>query len=189
MFWSKLFIPTLREAPADVESIARRLLIRAGYLRKSTYLHLGHRSISKISVIVREEIDHIGGQELIAPAASLASELQSYKQLPQIWYQIRDLALDSWSFELAHDGPCRHAEAFRRIFDRCGLTYTAGKTRFIAKSGHATDPDRSSEPAKPDPADDLRPEEFHTPGQKTIADVSAFTGLAETSQMKSVVMV
>lgn len=190
MLWSKLFIPTLREAPADVESVARRLLIRAAYLRKSSYLHLGNRSISKISAIVREEINHIGGQELIAPAASLAFELQSYKQLPQVWYQIRDLTLDSWSFELTHECPSRRTDAFRRIFDRCGLSYAAGKTRFLATIDHPTDPDRPiTPPALPDPEGDLRSEEFHTPGQKTIADVSAFTGLPETSQMKSVVMV
>jgi prolyl-tRNA synthetase len=44
-------------------------------------------------------------------------------------------------------------------------------------------------PAAEDPAGDLAPEEFHTPGRKTIADVAAFTGLPETSQMKSLVMV
>jgi prolyl-tRNA synthetase len=191
MLWSKLFIPTLREAPADVESIARRLLNRAGYLRKSTYLPLGHRSIAKICAIVREEMTAIGGQEFIAPAASLASELQSYKQLPQIWYEMRDLAMDSWSFELTRGCPSRHADAFRRIFDRCGLSYVAGNTRFAATSDHsATGLDRSGDPpALPDPEGNLQPEEFHTPGQKTIADISAFTGLPETSQMKSVVMV
>jgi prolyl-tRNA synthetase len=46
-----------------------------------------------------------------------------------------------------------------------------------------------SHPGLPDPAGDLTPEEFHTPGRKTIADVAQFTGLPETSQMKSLVLV
>jgi prolyl-tRNA synthetase len=44
-------------------------------------------------------------------------------------------------------------------------------------------------PAAPDPEGDLAPEPFHTPGRKTIADIAAFTGLPETSQMKSLVLV
>src|SRR5260370_7703155 len=48
---------------------------------------------------------------------------------------------------------------------------------------------RAKRPAVPDPEDDFQPEEFHTPGKKTIAAVSQFTGLPETSQMKSLVMV
>ena len=44
-------------------------------------------------------------------------------------------------------------------------------------------------PQAPDPEGDLTPEEFHTPGRKTIAEVAAFTGLPETSQIKSLVMV
>jgi prolyl-tRNA synthetase len=44
-------------------------------------------------------------------------------------------------------------------------------------------------PAAADPEGDLEPEEFHTPGRKTIADIAGFTGLPETSQMKSLVMV
>lgn len=184
MLWSKLFIPTLREDPADVENPARRLLIRAGYLRKSAYLYLGQRSISKIKTVVRGEMHTIGAQEFIAPdqpcaMTQAAAELRSYKQLPQIWYQVRDLKMESWSFELANECSSRHSEVFRRILDRCELSGADG----IDSSSEPTAPDI------PDPAGDLQPEEFHTPGQKTIAEVSAFTGLPETSQMKSVVMV
>ena len=46
-----------------------------------------------------------------------------------------------------------------------------------------------SQPAIADPEGDLAPEEFHTPGRKTIAEVAEFTGLPETSQMKSLVLV
>src|SRR5260370_36929309 len=48
---------------------------------------------------------------------------------------------------------------------------------------------KAQSPSAEDPAGDLAPEEFHTPGRKTIADVAAFTGLPESSQMKSLVMV
>src|ERR1017187_5535765 len=122
--WSKLFIPTLREAPADAEVASHRFLVRAGYIRQLgagiyNYLFLGQRAINKIIGIVREEMDQIG-QEFYLPAihprevweqsgrwagmganmclgmtheeimTSIArNELRSYKQLPQIWYQIQ----------------------------------------------------------------------------------------------------
>ena len=133
--WSKLFIPTLREAPTDAEVASHKFLLRAGYIRQLgagiyNYLFLGQRSLNKIIGIVREEMDKIG-QEFYLPAilprelweqsgrwagmgdnmfrlkdrkgadlclgmtheeimTSIArSELRSYKQLPQIWYQIQ----------------------------------------------------------------------------------------------------
>src|SRR5664279_3522828 len=133
--WSKLFIPTLREAPADAEVASHRFLLRSGYVRQLgagiyNYLFLGQRAMNKIIGIVREEMDQIG-QEFYLPAilpkepwvesgrwtgmgdnmfrlkdrkgadlclgmtheeimTSIArNELRSYKQLPQIWYQIQ----------------------------------------------------------------------------------------------------
>jgi prolyl-tRNA synthetase len=70
--WSRLFIPTLREAPADAEVASHKLLLRAGYIRQLgagiySYLFLGNRSINKIMGIVREEMDKIG-QEFYLPA-------------------------------------------------------------------------------------------------------------------------
>ena len=70
--WSKLFIPTLREAPADAEVASHRFLIRSGYIRQMgaglyNYLFLAQRSINKIVAIVREEMDQIG-QEFFLPA-------------------------------------------------------------------------------------------------------------------------
>ena len=132
--WSELFIPTLREAPADAEVASHKFLVRAGYIRQLaagiySYLFLGNRSFTKIMAIVRQEMDKIG-QEFYLPLlhpreiweasgrwaligdnlfrlkdrkgadlalgftaeevmTSIASkELRSYKQLPQIWYQI-----------------------------------------------------------------------------------------------------
>jgi prolyl-tRNA synthetase len=189
--WSQLFIPTLREAPADAEVASHKFLVRAGYIRQLaagiySYLFLGNRSFNKIMAIVREEMDKIG-QEFFLPAihprelweasgrwalmgdnmfrlkdrkgADLClsmtheevmtdiarKELRSYKQLPQIWYQIqtkfRDEARpksgllrvrqfimkDSYSFDMdaaALDVSYhKHYDAYCRIFDRCGLKY------------------------------------------------------------------
>ncbi len=136
MLWSKLFIPTLRENPAEAEVVSHQLLLRAGYIRQLaagiySYLFLAQRSILKITRIVREEMDAIGAQEMLLPALNPAEvwqesgrwdimgdnlfrlkdrfgrdlclgmtheevmtsiargELRSYKQLPQIWYQIQ----------------------------------------------------------------------------------------------------
>src|SRR5579885_2829865 len=63
--WSQLFIPTLREAPADVEVVSHKFLVCAGYIRQLvagiySYLFLGQRSFNKIIGIVRIEMDRIG---------------------------------------------------------------------------------------------------------------------------------
>src|SRR5438874_71001 len=70
--WSHLFIPTLREAPADAEVASHKFLLRAGYVRQLgagiySYLFLGQRAMLKITQIVREEMDKIG-QEFYLPA-------------------------------------------------------------------------------------------------------------------------
>src|ERR1700726_1726835 len=189
--WSQVFIPTLREAPADAEVASHKFLVRAGYIRQLgagiySYLFLGNRSFNKIMRIVREEMDRIG-QEFYLPAlhpreiwevsgrwglmgenlfrlkdrkgadmclgmteeevmTSIAlKELRSYKQLPQIWYQIapkfRDeprpkagllrvrqfMMKDAYSFDIDAAGLDvsykNHYETYCRIFDRCGLKY------------------------------------------------------------------
>jgi len=63
--WSKLFVPTLREAPSDAEVASHKFLLRAGYIRQLgaglyNYLFLGQRTLNKITAIVREEMDKIG---------------------------------------------------------------------------------------------------------------------------------
>ena len=191
--WSKLFIPTLREAPADAEVASHKFLLRAGYIRQLgagiyNYLPLGQRALNKIIAIVREEMDKIG-QEFYLPAilpkepweesgrwttmgdnmfrlkdrkgADLClgmtheeimttiarGELRSYKQLPQIWYQIqtkfRDeprpksgllrvrqfIMKDAYSFDIDAAGLDKsfdlHDAAYRAIFTRCGLKFVA----------------------------------------------------------------
>jgi prolyl-tRNA synthetase len=201
--WSELFIPTLREAPADAEVASHKFLVRAGYIRQLaagfySYLFLGQRSFNKIIRVVREEMDKIG-QEFFLPAihprelwetsgrwtvmgenmfrlkdrkgADLClgmtheevmtdiarKELRSYKQLPQIWYQIqtkfRDeprpksgllrvrqfIMKDSYSFDLDAEGLDvsyeKHYDAYCRIFDRCGLKYMVVEAHSGAMGG------------------------------------------------------
>ena len=72
MYFSNLFAPTLREVPAEAEIVSHQLLLRAGFIRKSssgvyTYLPLAWRVLQKISDIVREEMNKAGGQEILMP--------------------------------------------------------------------------------------------------------------------------
>lgn len=189
--WSTLFIPTLREAPADAEVASHKYLVRAGYIRQLaagiySFLFLGHRSMLKIAHVVREEMDTIG-QEFYLPALHpreiweasgrwqlmgdnmfrlkdrggrdlclgmteeevmteiARKELRSYKQLPQIWYQIQQkfrdeprpksgllrvrqfTMKDSYSFDIDAAGLDvsyqKHHDVYCKIFDRCGLKY------------------------------------------------------------------
>ncbi len=204
MHWSKLFIPTLRETPAEAEVVSHQLLLRAGYIRQLaagiySYLFLAQRSILKITAIVREEMDAIGAQEMLLPVLHPAElwqesgrwdvmgdnmfrlkdrfgrplclgmteeevmtsiargELRSYKQLPQIWYQIaskfRDeprpksgllrvrqfIMKDSYSFDLMPAGLDesydKHYAAYCKIFDRCGLNYVVVEAHSGAMGG------------------------------------------------------
>ena len=73
MRWSQYFIPTLREDPADAEVVSHKLLMRAGLIRQLgagiySYLPLAQRVALKIMQILREEMNHIGGQEFYLPA-------------------------------------------------------------------------------------------------------------------------
>ncbi len=186
---SRLFLPTLREDPADAEAASHRLLVRGGFVRQVsagvwTYLPLGWRVHQKVVQIIREEMNRIGGQEMLCPVltpaelwqrtgryaipevfrlkdragrefvlpmtheetmAFHARELGSYRQLPQIWYhfavkdrdeprprggllRVREFIMkDSYSFDRDEEGLDRsfqlHAQAYRRIFERCGLRF------------------------------------------------------------------
>src|SRR5215813_6002461 len=201
--WSELFIPTLREAPADAEVASHKFLVRAGYIRQLaagiySYLFLGNRSFNKIIAIVRQEMDKVG-QEFYLPGLHprelweasgrwtgmgdnmfrlkdrkgadfclgfteeevmteiARKELRSYKQLPQIWYQIqtkfRDeprpksgllrvrqfIMKDSYSFDVDPPGLdvsyLKHYDAYCRIFDRCGLKYVVVEAHSGAMGG------------------------------------------------------
>jgi prolyl-tRNA synthetase len=69
---STYFLPTLREDPADAESLSHRLMVRAGLVRQLgaglwTWLPAGYRVIKRVEAVIREEIDGIGGQEMLMP--------------------------------------------------------------------------------------------------------------------------
>jgi prolyl-tRNA synthetase len=201
--WSQLFIPTLREAPADAEVASHKFLVRAGYIRQLaaglySFLFLGNRTLVRITQIVRDEMDRIG-QEFYLPALHpreiweasgrwtvmgdnmfrlkdrggrdlclgmteeevmteiARKELRSYKQLPQIWYQIQQkfrdeprpksgllrvrqfTMKDSYSFDLDAAGLDvsykKHYDAYCRIFDRCGLKYVVVEAHSGAMGG------------------------------------------------------
>ena len=77
MRWSKYYVPTLKEAPADAEVISHKLMVRAGMIRKLSagiysYLPLGLRAISKVANIVRQEMDRASAQEVLLPAVQPA---------------------------------------------------------------------------------------------------------------------
>jgi prolyl-tRNA synthetase len=189
MRWSQMHIPTLREDPADAGAASHRLLLRAGYVRQ---LMAGHYSLlplavrvrAKVMEIIRQEMNRIGGQEVLLPLmhpaeiwqrsgrwevmgeemfrltdrkgaglalamtheeifAVLAQELNSHKQLPQMWYQfqtklrdepraragllrVREFTMkDSYTFDLDPAGLDaafgRHHGAYVRIFERLGI--------------------------------------------------------------------
>jgi prolyl-tRNA synthetase len=219
MRWSKLFIPTLREFPADAETISQKLLVRAGFVRAISsgvygWLPLGLRSMNRIRRIAREEMEAGGGQEVDmnadAAAAIAQGELRSAKQLPQIWFRFELAPLRARQFarmDVYSFGADRAVidAALLRIVERCGVTCRAAEDGLFVEHesgadvvvlcrtcGYAASPlSAVSAPATApaDPEGDLAPEPFHTPGQKTIAGLSRFTGLPESVQMKSLVLV
>ena len=70
---SQLFLPTLKDIPAEAEVISHQLMLRAGLIRRVaagiySYLPLGHRVMHKVSQIIREEMNRAGGQEVLLPA-------------------------------------------------------------------------------------------------------------------------
>jgi len=186
---SKSFVPTLKEVPSDAVVTSHILMLRAGMIRMVSagiysFLPVGYRVIRRISEIIREEMDAIGGQEFHLPALNpkeiweetgrveafgdilfqianreyvlaptheeivtfhARNVLKSYKDLPQIWYQIQTkfrnearprsgvirgrqfLMKDAYSFDVSPEGLDHsynlHDKAYRNIFDRCHLSY------------------------------------------------------------------
>lgn len=192
MFWSKTFIPTLRETPQEAETISHKLLLRAGLVRMLisgvySYLPLGLKVLNNIERIIRQEMDSVGASELLLPALQplelwqktgrdkvigevmikfvdrrgrniclgptheevitelVKNNVSSYRQLPQVLYQIqtkfRDeirprfglvracefIMKDAYSFDRDEEGLDKNYklmfEAYNRIFKRCGLRF------------------------------------------------------------------
>lgn len=186
---SKSFIPTLKETPNDAVVVSHILMLRSGMVRMLSagiysFLPLGYKVIKKITSIIREEMDAIGGQEFHLPALNpreiweetnrveafgdtmfhiknrdyvlaptheeimtyhARNVLKSYKDFPQIWYQIQTkfrneprpksgiirgrqfLMKDAYSFDTSWENLDlsynEHDSAYRNVFDRCGLKY------------------------------------------------------------------
>jgi len=73
MYWSKYFIPTMKEVPAGTEAISHQLSLRAGLVNMLTsgvysYLPLGYKVLARVENIIREEMNAIGCHELLMPA-------------------------------------------------------------------------------------------------------------------------
>jgi len=98
MRWSKYFLYTLREVPADADVISQKLMMRAGMIRKVaagvyTYLPLGLRSIKKLEAIVREEMNRAGAVELLMPTVQpgeLWMESKLWQQYGKELLRIKD---------------------------------------------------------------------------------------------------
>jgi len=283
MRWSRYFIPTLREEPADAEVISHKLLLRAGMIRQLSagiysLLPLGQRIALKVMQILREEMNAIGGQEFYLPALHPAEiwqesgrwsaigdemfrlkdrkgadmclgmtheevftaiarhEIRSYKQLPQVWYQIqikfRDEARpksglirvrtfimkDAYTFDVDRAGLDKsfldQREAYKKIFTRCGIQFLiveassgamggSESNEFMARTpagedlivnctncGYAANLEKATSrlATVTDETGPGAPEEFPTPGVRTIEDLISFPGGAEASrQIKSLV--
>ena len=82
MKFSKYFMPTLKETPADAEVISHQLMLRAGYIRKLStgifsWLPMGVKVLQKVEKIVREEMNRAGAQEVLLPAVQPAEIWES----------------------------------------------------------------------------------------------------------------
>ncbi len=286
MLFSKMFIPTLRENPAEAEAVSHVLMLRAGYVRQlaaGLYINLplAIMVLDRINVIIREEMKAIGAQEISMPALHpaeiwqktgrwteigdemfrlkdrgerdmclgmtheeiitwlAAMEIRSYRELPQIWYQIqtkfRDearpksgilrtrefLMKDSYSFDRNEDGLeenyQKHADAYKRIFERCGLKFyqvdsdpgmMGGATahEFMAlspagedsvalceKCGYSANTELALSVPIPQPRisdeENWKLEDISTPEKRTVAEVSGFLGLSPLYFIKSLLMI
>ncbi len=130
MRMSRLFGHTLRQAPSEARTASHQLLLRAGMIRPSaagiyTYLPLGRRVLHKIEQAVCQEMKALGGQELLMPLALAAdevvadlcrSEIESYRQLPALIYQIRPKSRDEYRVGMglmeAHEFTAQEALSF-----------------------------------------------------------------------------
>lgn len=261
---SQLFLPTERQPPADAEAISHKLMVRAGLVRQIgaglySWLPAGWRVHQKVVQIVREEMNAIGGQEMLMPVLHpadlwkksgrygfseqfrlddrkgaphvlamtheevvtfhVANAVRSYRQLPMILYhfQVKErdeprpragvlrtrefIMKDSYTFdrdaEGLQDGYDKHAGAYARIMDRCGLEWyavesdvgmmggsaaheymapcPAGENEVVLANGYAANIEIASADAQHVPPTELSGE-HETPGMTTIEAVAGHLG-------------
>jgi len=282
MRFSKIFIPTLRDDPAEAEAVSHKLLVRAGYVRQLAaglyvYLPLGWRVMARINAILKEEMDAIGAQELSMPVLHPAEvwqqtgrweaigeemfrlkdrggrdmclgmtheeimtwlaalEIRSYRDLPQVWYQIqtklRDEARpksgvlrtrefimkDSYSFDRDEAGLEEnyrlHSEAYHRIFSRCGLRFyevesdpgmmggatahefmapsAAGEDRvaLCGSCGYQANVELALSTPPPGGDGPEAAEDLHTPGKRTVDEVTEFLGAGPRQFIKCILVI
>ena len=106
---STLFLPTLREDPADAEAVSHRLLVRGGFIRQVsagvwTYMPIGWRVHRKVEQIIREEMDAIGGQEMLMPVLTPA---ELWKETGRYWipevFKLHDRAGREFVLPMTHE--------------------------------------------------------------------------------------
>jgi prolyl-tRNA synthetase len=98
MFWSKVFLPTLKDTPQDAEVISHQLMLRSGMIRRVTsgiytWLPIGLRVLRKVENIVREEMDASGAQEVLMPMVQpkeLWEETQRWEKMGPELLRIQD---------------------------------------------------------------------------------------------------
>jgi prolyl-tRNA synthetase len=281
MRFSKGFLPTVKEVPADAVIPSHQLMLRAGLMRPLgagiySFLPLGYAVMKKVIQIVREEMDAIGGQEFFLPAlnpielweetgrvkafgdtmfhiknrplvlaptheevmTSIArNHIKSYKDLPQIWYQIQTkfrneprpksgvlrgrqfLMKDSYSLDSSWEGLDSsydlHADAYKKIYSRCGLDFFivgassgamggSGSQEFMVESDAGEDTvalcDQCRYAANVEVAhsgvatatrltDNKPVEEIYTPNIKTIDELAKFLNVDTKRCAKSLVYI
>jgi prolyl-tRNA synthetase len=106
---SQLFLPTLREAPADADAVSHKLLVRGGFIRQVgaglfSFLPLGWRVHQKVVQIIREEINAIGGQEMLCPVLTPAElwKTSGRYEIPEV-FKLRDRAGREFVLPLSHE--------------------------------------------------------------------------------------
>jgi prolyl-tRNA synthetase len=275
---SEYLLPTEREPPADAEALSHKLLVRAGLIRQVgsglwSWLPAGWRAHQRVVQIIREEMDAIGGMEMLMPIMQPAelwkrtgryegfgdelfklkdrkdadmvlaptseevvtthasTMIRSYRDLPKILYHFqtkerdeprpraavlrsREFVMkDSYSFDRDRAGLDesyeKHARAYDRIFDRCGLEWysveadvgamggfgaheymapcPAGENDVVLAPGYAANLEVASAQAQSVelPVASDRPEEVPTPGMSTIAQVADALQLPEGALLKA----
>jgi prolyl-tRNA synthetase len=111
MLWTQIFIPTLKETPADAEISSHKLLLRAGLVRKLTgglytFLPLGLRILRKVEQIVRQEMDRAGALEVLMPALQPPEIWQKsgrYESARDVFFRARDRAKKEWILGPTHE--------------------------------------------------------------------------------------
>ncbi len=273
---SSYFLPTEREPPADAEALSHKLMVRAGLVRQIgaglwSWLPAGWRVHQRIVQIVREEMNAIGGQEMLMPVlqpaevwrrsgrygidelfklkdrrgadmvlamtheeivtSHVAAAIQSYRQLPLVLYhfQVKErdeprpragvlrtrefIMKDAYSLDRDPEGLDaaydRHATAYERMCDRCGLEWyrveadvgmmgghgsdeymapcAAGENEVVLAGGYAANLEVASADPQPVSLPDgpPAPESVATPGMTTVEAVARELGVPHGALLKA----